>query len=358
MGSVNNFTTNISSWLHIGNVKEAYRSTNNVNYIEQILTHNHRCTGLDYTEETLSYLALHGWYDIDSAEIFNLLSAANKQWNTRRAHLLCHQDYQEEPFFRLVSQQVHHLREIHVRGVCRSMKLTSLRDASEDFRIPNFGQLFRAQIEEDWRHEVSGLVLGYDHNVLIDSIFIKLQQGMLYYRQPFHCPTSVERLGLHCKVEYTNANQGIMSESHNIWVKYTDSDLDNIFQDRVPSFPVLYFSWTPPNQILQFQKRPPAGKTIFTFSQRCQKTPQWILNPQAQEYAVVIPTKYKDPHGWADCFDRFIRVVEQTDKIHIVLVGAIVGPAHLVRENAASDRIDRVWLVNNHVDLDTYWTVY
>ena len=79
MGSVNNFTTNISSWLHIGNVKEAYRSTNNVNYIEQILTHNHRCTGLDYTEETLSYLALHGWYDIDSAEIFNLLSAANKQ---------------------------------------------------------------------------------------------------------------------------------------------------------------------------------------------------------------------------------------------------------------------------------------
>jgi hypothetical protein len=51
---------------------------------------------------------------------------------------------------------------------------------------------------------------------------------------------------------------------------------------------------------------------------------------------VVVPTKYKDPHGWADCVDGFIRVVKQTDMMHIVPVGAIVEPAHLVRGNAAS----------------------
>jgi hypothetical protein len=45
---------------------------------------------------------------------------------------------------------------------------------------------------------------------------------------------------------------------------------------------------------------------------------------------VGIPTKYKDPHGWADCVDRFIQVVKQTDMIHIVPVEAIVGLAHLV----------------------------
>jgi hypothetical protein len=74
---------------------------------------------------------------------------------------------------------------------------------------------------------------------------------------------------------------------------------------------------------------------------------------------VVIPTKYKDLHGWADCIDGFIRVVKQTDKMHIVPVGAIVGPAHLVRQNnAASDRIDSICLVNNHVYLDTYCTEY
>jgi hypothetical protein len=276
-----------------------------------------------------------------------------------RAHLLRHDHCLNEPFFCHVSQLVHHVRETHVRGVCRSIKLSSLRDTSVDFRILNFGQLLRTQIEDVWGHEVSGLVLGYDQNVLIDSVFIKLQNGLLYYCQPSHCPASVERLGLDCKVEYSDANQGIIPESHNIWVQYMDSDLDNTFQGQVPSFPVLYFSSTPPNQILHFQERLPARKSISTFSKLCKKTQQWILHPQPQEYAVVIPEKFKDPHRWADCVDEFIQVVKQTDKMNIILVGAIVGPAHLVRENnASSDRINSIWLVNNHVDLDPYWTVY
>ena len=76
-----------------------------------------------------------------------------------------------------MSPQVHHLRATHVSGVCRCVKLTSLRSASEDFGNPNFRQLFRAQIEEVWGHEASGLVLGYDQNVLLDSIFIKPPHG-------------------------------------------------------------------------------------------------------------------------------------------------------------------------------------
>jgi hypothetical protein len=84
-----------------------------------------------------------------------------------------------------------------------------------------------------------------------------------------------------------------------------------------------------------------------------------MLHPQPQEYAVVIATKYKDLHSWADCVDGFIQVVKQTDKMHLVPVGAIVGPASVVRQtNATTDRIDGIWLVNTHVDLDTYWTVY
>jgi hypothetical protein len=77
MSSSDNFTTDISERLHIGNVKEAYRSTNKVNYIQQMLKHNDRCTGFAYIEETLSYLALQGWYDIDSAKDFNQQSAAD-----------------------------------------------------------------------------------------------------------------------------------------------------------------------------------------------------------------------------------------------------------------------------------------
>ena len=73
---------------------------------------------------------------------------------------------------------------------------------------------------------------------------------------------------------------------------------------------------------------------------------------------MVIPTNSKDLHGWADCADGFIRVVKQTNKTHIVPIGVIVGPAHSVRENAASGGIDSVWLVNYLLDLNTYWTVY
>jgi hypothetical protein len=115
------------------------------------------------------------------------------------------------------------------------------------------------------------------------------------------------------KVEYTNASQGIMPEAHNICVQYTQSkenDLHNTFQGRITSFPVLYLSWTPPIQILQFQVRLPAGKVIWTFSKKCKKTQQWVLHPQAQEYAVVIPTKFKPLESWADCVDGFIRVVK------------------------------------------------
>jgi hypothetical protein len=102
--------------------------------------------------------------------------------------------------------------------MCRSIKLTSLRNASVDIGIPNIGQLFRTRIEDDWGNGVSRLVLRYDQNVLIDSIFIELQNGLLYYGQLFHCPISGERLGPDCKVECADANQGIMQESHHIRV--------------------------------------------------------------------------------------------------------------------------------------------
>jgi hypothetical protein len=89
MGSGDNFATDISEWLHVGNVTEAHQSTNKVNIIQQMLKHNGRCTGLDYMEETQSRLVLDGWYNIDSAKVVNLLSAADERRNMRHAHLSC-----------------------------------------------------------------------------------------------------------------------------------------------------------------------------------------------------------------------------------------------------------------------------
>jgi hypothetical protein len=39
-------------------------------------------------------------------------------------------------------------------------------------------------------------------------------------------------------------------------------------------------------------------------------------------------------------------------------VRAIIGLANLERDNATSVKINRLWLVNNQVDLDPYWTEY
>jgi len=181
-----------------------------------MLKHNDRCTSLDYMEKTLSYLTLQGWYDVDSAKNLNRPPATDTERSTLRTHLLTLQTIPDLPIISPVWQQVYHLRQTHVHGVCRSIKYTSLQDASEDFRIPNFQQLFLAQIKENWGHEVSELVLGYNYNVLINTIFIILQNGLLYNCQPFHNPTSVQCLGLGCKVEYTNANQGIRSKCHDI----------------------------------------------------------------------------------------------------------------------------------------------
>jgi len=149
-----------------------------------------------------------------------------------------------------------------------------------------------------------------------------------------------------------------MPESHNIWVHYMGSNHNNTFQGQVPSFSVLFFSWTIPNKILQILEGLPTGKPISSISKRFNKTPQWILCPQPAQNAVVISTMYKYLHGWADCVDGFIQVVKQGDKRHIVPVGAIVGCAHLVRVNSASDSIDSICLLNTRMDLDTYWTVY
>jgi len=146
MGSADDSVTYISEWLHIGNVKEAYQSTHTGIFIRQMLKHNAQCTHHDFMEEKMSHHALQGWYDFDYANVFNLLSASDERRNPRRAHLVRVQHCQEVPFFRPGSQRVHHSRESHVRGVCRSIELTSLRDASEAVGILNFGQLLRAQI--------------------------------------------------------------------------------------------------------------------------------------------------------------------------------------------------------------------
>ena len=49
-------------------------------------------------------------------------------------------------------------------------------------------------------------------------------------------------------------------------------------------------------------------------------------------------------------------MVKKTDMMHIVPGGGHVGLACLEQQNAASDLIDSIWLVNNYLHVDTNWT--
>jgi hypothetical protein len=141
----------------------------------------------------------------------------------------------------------------------------------------------------------------------------------LYYREQFHNPTSVERQWFNCKIKQTNANQGNKHEAQNIWVEYMqceENDLIITIQGQIPSFSALLFSKTVPNHNLDILKCLPAGKPILTIWKWCKKTQQWVLHPQDEEYPVVIPTKFNGHYGWADCVDRFVRIVKQTNIMH------------------------------------------
>jgi len=123
-------------------------------------SNNDWCTSLENMEETLSYLALQGWYDTDTAKVFNLLSAANEQQNPPWAYLWFLQHCHDEPCHCPVSWQVNHFRETHDRRVCRRVKFTLRGNAAEYFGFRKVQQLFLSQIQDVWGNKVCGLVLG------------------------------------------------------------------------------------------------------------------------------------------------------------------------------------------------------
>jgi hypothetical protein len=85
-----------------------------------------------------------------------------------------------------------------------------------------------------------------------------------------------------------------MTESLVIKVQLMERDLSNIFEGRIPSFPVSHFGWTLRYEIQYFQEYLQAGKMISTLCMQCRKIQQQILRPQSQDYTAEIAIKYND----------------------------------------------------------------
>jgi len=68
-----------------------------------MLKQNNYYSSLNFTVESLFYLALQGWYVIDYTKVRNQIFATDILQNTHSACLLCLQHCQKESFLHLVS---------------------------------------------------------------------------------------------------------------------------------------------------------------------------------------------------------------------------------------------------------------
>jgi hypothetical protein len=105
-------------------------------------------------------------------------------------------------------------------------------------------------------------------------------------------------------------------------------------------------------------KSPGSRKHNLNPSTNFMMTQEWELHPETYPDAMVTPTKRRVLHGWTDCIDKFIHIINHNNKVPIEPITANVGPVKLVQENAVSDTIDMQWLLNTLIEIDIHWIQY
>ena len=81
----------------------------------------------------------------------------------------------------------------------------------------------------------------------------------------------------------------------------------------------------------------------------------WV--PQTLELAVFASYKCKDPCGRPNYLYVCVEVEFDGRDCSVAEVESIEGPVQLVEVNKAR-RSRKTWIVNNHIDLETYYYVY
>lgn len=194
MGCTVTSTIDTSEWHYISNIREGYQCQNNINHIGQNFRHNDKCSSVNYIPEILSYHALHGWYNVDPRSFVILLSATNKHQSIHIAALFCRKPCQCKPIVNRTSYSVHHLRDFTICLIYSNIKVVSLWNESYNSQMATWSSYF----DSSWTYlgnDVSGLILWYDQNEVIGSIFIHPQNGPLDCHYPFYNLASMTYLG-------------------------------------------------------------------------------------------------------------------------------------------------------------------
>jgi hypothetical protein len=78
------------------------------------------------------------------------------------------------------------------------------------------------------------------------------------------------------------------------------------------------------------------------------------------QFAMIMGTKYSKASGLPNPIHGCVEVIEDLNDRYIMPIESIEGAVHLIaiNEEESSTRQPREYLVNNHIDLDTYYYVY
>jgi len=266
MGSPDNFSTDISELLHIENIKEAYGTSNRVQYEEEMLWYNDRHTGIAYMVQTLEYLALSRIYDHDTAKVLGMQTQNERLLSTRfarhrkrgpeiRQHAFRASSRPSQDLAPLISLTIQVperkqrvdwvIQRTRLAGRARGIKQLSLSKAADRFSIPDLPVPFRDYLEKLGGQRVAERVLGR-RETHAESTLIEIYNSVANYFQPFQRPLEIERRLLRCTKE-VGKNEPL---SQDIWVRESNDRDKDSFQGRKTCKPLLYFSFSPSNALI------------------------------------------------------------------------------------------------------------
>ena len=186
------------------------------------------------------------------------------------------------------------------------------------------------------------------------KVHIKVYNSVSYRYQPFQRLNEVDKQLLRCTAKWRRFSEGL---THNIWVCVTPDREKDTFQGRKACFPLLYGEYTPSDDILM---QPGADKTrVPTYVKHRRSGNKMVAQevPTPIGLAMVIPYKYVRSDSLPNKYHGCVEVQLDKRSRFVVPIKSIEGAVQLVPENIES-KLNKIFLVNNYIDLDTFYYVY
>ena len=233
------------------------------------------------------------------------------------------------------------------------MKPLSLREAATRFGINDLPTIFRQQIVAIWGLQLSERIRGPDKTFAY-KVWIEVYNSVANFYQPFQRRLKVQKRFMRC-IRTTDGKRPPVT--HDVWASVSLDRTQDAFQGRKVCTPLLYFSYTPPTFAAQL--RGPEGQHVEgeLHSRSTQVRRNEALVPKTLEVAVLVGYKFAGTSGLPNRFHGCVQVELDSRDRSVAEVGSIEGPVQLVEVNETR-QCRKTWIVNNHIELETYYYIY